>query len=338
MTAKRKTKKGPEIMPVGITVGDPAGVGPELLLKALLTIIREDGRDYHIDKSGLAFRLFGPAPVLDGIVGAITATACGKSAVAIDIVATTPDMAGITPGKYSPESGAAALAALTAATAQLADGKLKSLVTGPISKQAFADAGLDYPGQTEFIAEKTGCTQFAMMLGGPKLKVALVTTHLAVRDIADAITQEGISGKIAVCDAFLKDHMGVAKPKIAVTALNPHCGDNGKFGDEEARVIAPAITAAQATGINAIGPLSADTVFKNAFEGQYDMVLAMYHDQGLGPLKLVHFNDAINITMGLPRVRCSPDHGPAFDIAGRGIADPTSMLNAILFAAGRGGL
>jgi len=310
---------------VGITVGDPAGIGPEVLSAALVALRGRLPGD-------VVFRVFGPLPVLERLAEDLGYTGHALPPW-LDTVQTTPDMRGIVTGRYTIESGAASLAALRSACADLASGEIEALVTGPISKQAFADAGLSWPGQTEFVADALGCSEFAMMLGGPKLKVALVTTHLALRDVPAALTIPGVTAKIQICDRFLRDVLHIAEPRVAVTGLNPHCGEGGRFGDEESRIIEPAVRDARRAGIDATGPLAADTVFAAAFDGRFDMVLAMYHDQGLGPLKLVHFSDAINITMGLPRLRCSPDHGPAWDIAGKGAADPSSMINAILFAS-----
>ncbi len=314
------------VLTVGITVGDPAGIGPEVVMKALRNLCGSL-------PDSVEFRLFGPAAVLDWIVGGVSSVQ-GPPVPRVEKAATAVAPGGICQGRYTAASGAASLAALDTAAAQLASGGIDSLVTGPISKLAFTDAGLDWPGQTEFIADALGCTEFAMMLGGPRLKVALVTTHVAVRDVAAAITTRAVLSKLRICHGFLSEVLGRVAPRIAVTGLNPHCGDGGRFGDEEATVIAPAVATARGCGIDAIGPLAADTVFAAAYAGDFDMVLAMYHDQGLAPLKLVHFADAINVTMGLPRIRCSPDHGPAWDIAGKGVADPSSMVGAILFASG----
>lgn len=310
---------------VGITVGDPAGIGPEVLSVALSSLRGHLPGD-------IVFRVFGPLPVLDRLSDDLGYTGHALPSW-LDTVQTTPDVRGIVTGRYTFESGVASIAALRSACADLASGEIDALVTGPVSKQAFADAGLVWPGQTEFVADALGCSEFAMMLGGPRLKVALVTTHLALRDVPAAISTPGVLAKIRVCDSFLRNVMYVPEPRIAVTGLNPHCGEGGRFGDEESLVIEPAVLQARAAGIDATGPLSADTVFAAAFAGRFDMVLAMYHDQGLGPLKLVHFSDAINVTMGLPRLRCSPDHGPAWDIAGKGLANPSSMINAVLFAS-----
>lgn len=292
---------------VAVTVGDPAGVGPEILARAFeLT-------------PGL-FRVFGPRPIVEKLA---------KMFDFVIPVATQERMDGIVTGHYSTESGKAALGALEVAIDELADGRVGALVTGPIDKRAIAEGNLDYPGQTEWVADRLGVARHAMMLAGPKLRVALATTHLAIRDVASSLSIESIVTAATLSAEFLSDNLGIENPVIGILALNPHAGDNGKFGTEEATVIGPAIEIIRRLNISAFGPLSADTAFTAAMAGRYDALVAMYHDQGLGPLKTVHFSDAVNITLGLPRLRCSPDHGPAFDLAGRGIADHTSMSLAL---------
>ena len=298
-------------IPIGITLGDPAGVGPELLERALREVAPP------------RVRLYGP----DALVVPIS-----SRLPACEPVATSSGLAGVTPGRYTPESGDASVRALLAGARDLASGAISALVTGPICKTALAEAGLRHPGQTEVVAAACGVRRFAMMLAGPRLRVALATTHLALRDVPAALTADAIfdAGDLAAC--FLRRHLRIAAPRIAVLGLNPHASDGGRFGDEELRVVAPAVERLRAAGIDAEGPLPADTAFHRAVAGQFDAVVAMYHDQGLGPLKLLHFADAINVTLGLPRPRCSPDHGPAFDLAGTGRADPTSTVAAVRFA------
>jgi 4-hydroxythreonine-4-phosphate dehydrogenase len=302
---------------IGITVGDPAGIGPEVAAAAIAACGIRD------------IRLYGPDAIVAVVPGVIAVPA-------------SSGLAGVATGRYSPASGAASLAALEAAAEDLASGLIDALVTGPICKQALAEAGLPFPGQTEFVASRLGAERFAMMLAGPRLRVALATTHLALREVPDAITLESVRSVTRLTSDFLAAHFGIARPRLAVLGLNPHASDEGRFGTEEARVIRPAIDRLRADGVDASGPLPADTAFHRAAAGEFDAVVAMYHDQGLGPLKLLHFSDAINVTMGLPRVRCSPDHGPAFDLAGTGRADPASMIAALRFAArfaytGKGG-
>lgn len=297
--------------PIGVTLGDPAGVGPEVIDRAL-----DMAR-------GESIRLYGPGPLVEDMA----ARHPGSQAIP-----TTPDLAGIAVGHYTAASGAASVAALAAASRDLAVGAIASLVTGPISKTALAEAGLPHPGQTEYVAQACGVRRFAMMLAGPRLRVTLATTHVAIRDLPRALTGQAILDAAELTAAFLDHVLGVPRPRIGVLGLNPHAGDGGRFGDEESRVIAPAIATLRASGHDVSDPLPADTAFFRAARGDYDALVAMYHDQGLGPLKLIHFTDAVNITLGLPRTRCSPDHGPAFDLAGTGLADPTSTIEALRFA------
>jgi 4-hydroxythreonine-4-phosphate dehydrogenase len=207
------------------------------------------------------------------------------------------------------------------------------MVTAPISKQLMGQAGFAFPGHTELLAEIAGSGDPVMLLVGGSLRVALATIHLALRDVPAQITRPHLERTLAVVNADLRRRFAIAQPRIAVCGLNPHAGEGGRFGDEEAREIAPAVAAARASGIDAEGPLSADSLFHLAAQGRFDAVLAMYHDQGLGPLKLHAFGHAVNVTLGLPLIRTSVDHGTAFDIAGQGRADAGSMEEAIRLAA-----
>lgn len=302
-----------EPVPIGVTLGDPAGVGPEVIEKALASgnrnwRIRLFGPDLLVEKLSRGFEQVTPVPTSTGLTGVVT-------------------------GQYSRESGQAAMAALQRAVTDFAEGRLGSLVTGPISKVSLTDAGLPHPGQTELVASATGTERFAMMLAGPRLRVTLASTHVALREVAAALSFETIGNAILLTHEFLKYRLRILEPRIGVLGLNPHASDDGRFGGEETTIIRPVVEKLRATGLLADGPLPADTAFHRAVHGEFDALVAMYHDQGLGPLKLYHFEEAINVTLGLPRVRCSPDHGPAFDIAGKDTADATSMLEALRFAA-----
>lgn len=304
--------------PIGITLGDPAGVGPEVTRAALAVL-----------PAGAHVRLYGPGPLVRSLAG---------TAPGVEAIETSAGLGGVATGRYTAASGEASVRAILAAAGDLAAGRVAALVTGPICKTALADAGLPYPGQTELVAEAVGARRFAMMLAGPRLRVVLATTHVALRDVPAALTAERVFDAGELATAFLRDHARIASPRIGVLGMNPHASDQGRFGDEEEMVIRPAIARLRAAGVEATGPLSADTAFFRAFAGnEFDALVAMYHDQGLGPLKLVHFSDAINVTLGLPRPRCSPDHGPAYDLAGTGRADPASMIAAVLFAVGASG-
>jgi 4-hydroxythreonine-4-phosphate dehydrogenase len=203
------------------------------------------------------------------------------------------------------------------------------MVTGPAPKGIFDHLAPRPPGQTEFIAERLGVERFAMMLAGPRLRVVPVTTHVPLRQVASLLSVQGIVDCSLAAAEALRDWLDLPSPRLAVCGLNPHAGEDGRVGDEEIRIIAPAVAQLRALGVLAEGPLVADTVFHRAMTGRFDAVICMYHDQALGPLKTVHFHDAVNLTCGLPVPRISPDHGTAYDIAGKGVADPTSMVHAL---------
>ena len=206
---------------------------------------------------------------------------------------------------------------------------IDALVTAPICKEAILLSGYGYPGHTEMLHTFSGVECVVMLMVGGKLRVAFATTHIAIKDVPQSITTEGILGTITICSEGLKQYYGLKMPRIAVCGLNPHAGEEGIFGDEERKIIIPAIEKARKKGIHCDGPVSADTVFYKALKGAYDVVVAIYHDQGAIPLKLHAFETGVNITLGIPFVRTSPDHGTAYDIAGKGIADPRSMIEAI---------
>ncbi len=211
-------------------------------------------------------------------------------------------------------------------------GVLAGIATCPISKAALQSAGIAHPGHTEMLAELTGARDYAMMLAGSRLRVTLVTIHCPLAEVSRMLTVEKVAGMIAITHRSLQRDFGVARPRIAVAGLNPHAGEGGLFGREEEVIIGPAIRQAQQEGIAAEGPFPPDTVYGKAAAGQYEVVVSMYHDQGLIPFKLLHFSDGVNITLGLPIVRTSVDHGTAYDIAGKGIADCASLAAAVELA------
>jgi len=219
--------------------------------------------------------------------------------------------------------------AIEAAARDLDEGRLDGVVTGPVSKSCFKG---DFPGHTELFAHRLRAENFAMVLTGEKLTVSCVTTHVPLRDVASSLTSDDIVVTGRLLNAFLRDAKGLERPRIAMSALNPHASDGGLFGDEEARILEPAIEQLREEGIEITGPWSADTVFHHAVSGRFDGVLCGYHDQALIPFKLLHFSDGGNVTVGLRRPRTSPDHGPAYDLVGTGLADPTSMVRAIELA------
>lgn len=274
---------------IGITLGDCAGIGPEVAHAALAS-----GR-------------------LD--------TACEYR-----IVGDQPEA---TPGQPTADSARAAFAALEEAARLALSGEIAAVVSGPIHKHRMRQIGFHFPGQTEFFAARSGVENFAMCLTGGALTVGLVTAHVPLRLVPDSLTAAGIARVGSLLAAFLQRRLGRA-PRIAVAGLNPHAGESGEMGREEIDVISPAV--AQLGG-NFTGPIPPDTVFHRAAGGEFDGVLCMYHDQGLIPIKLIAFHEGVNITLGLPFVRTSPDHGTAFEIAGKNIARPDSMIAALRLAA-----
>jgi 4-hydroxythreonine-4-phosphate dehydrogenase len=209
------------------------------------------------------------------------------------------------------------------------EGLADAIVTGPICKEAISKAGCKYPGHTEFIADLTGSEKVVMMLTGGGLRVALVTTHVAISTLPQLVTRGEVYATIEVTYKEMQKNFGIKKPRIAILGLNPHAGENGMLGNEEKRHIIPAMKEASRRKMPTIGPIPADTAFHRMLNGEFDAIIAMYHDQGLGPLKTVAFDDGVNITLGMPIIRTSVDHGTAFDIAGKGIAKPDSLKEAI---------
>ncbi|HEX5544932.1 MAG TPA: 4-hydroxythreonine-4-phosphate dehydrogenase PdxA, partial [Nitrospira sp.] len=238
------------------------------------------------------------------------------------------------PGIAASETGAASVAFIKKAVELAQIGCIDGMVTAPINKEAINMAGCRYPGHTELLADLTHARESGMMIVGGPLRIMFVTTHVAIKDLSLLLTQAKIEKAIRLAQSALTTLFGIKRPKIGVAALNPHAGEHGLFGDEEARVILPAARATQQEGILASDPLPADTLFGKAVKGTFDGIVALYHDQGLIPLKLVAFGTCVNLTVGLPIIRTSVDHGTAFDIVGKGIADPGSLMEAIKLAAG----
>ncbi|HVY40556.1 MAG TPA: 4-hydroxythreonine-4-phosphate dehydrogenase PdxA [Polyangia bacterium] len=306
--------------PIAISLGDPAGIGPEVVARALA------------ERPDADVLVFGDPGVL-----ARAASAAGIAAPSAARVCAVTNLGAseVTPGRPGDASGRAQLAYLTAATDAALAGEVAALVTAPISKEWIARAGFTFPGHTEYLAARAGVREFAMMLAGPVLRVTVATTHVALKDVPRLLTVEGIASTIWLTAEGLARRFGIAHPRVAVAGLNPHAGEAGRFGDEEDRLVRPAVDTARArlaaAGLSATveGPLVPDSVFRQAANGEFDAVVALYHDQGLIPLKLLHFDDGVNITLGLPFVRTSPDHGTAYDIAGQGKARAQSFLAAL---------
>jgi len=279
---------------IAITAGDPAGIGPEIAKRAA-----EDARVRDVCEP----IVYGPPPG-----------------------ATFP------PGVLSAAAGRAAYDTIVRAVADARSGEVAAIATAPINKEAFRLAGLQWSGHTDLLAHLTGARDVAMLFHSDELRVVLATVHVALADVPRTLTAALMERTIALTARELPRFDKIA-PRIAVAGLNPHAGEHGLFGDEETDVIAPAIAACRRRGIDVSGPFPADTVFVRARRGEFDVVIACYHDQGLIPVKLVAFGKAVNVTIGLPIVRTSVDHGTAFDIAGKGVADPESMVAAVLLAA-----
>ena len=320
---------------IGITMGDPTGVGPEIIVKVLS--LESTFRFCHpvvLGDRNILERAIQQlnAPLAVNEMETIAPENLQYGALNLVPLSALPlDKAAY--GNPTKACGEGMVTYITEAARLALDGTIDAITTAPISKKALSDAGYSYPGHTELLAELTGSTDYVMMLAGERLRVALVTIHCSLRDVFHLLTTEKILKTIRITNDALRDFFGEARPRIAVAALNPHAGEEQLFGCEEKTIILPAIERARQSGINVEGPLPPDTLFYHAAQGGYEAVVSMYHDQGLIPLKLLHFEDAVNITLGLPLIRTSVDHGTAYDIAGTGKANPSSLLNALKIAA-----
>lgn len=303
---------------IGITTGDPAGVGPEILLQAL-------------SDPAVRQRL---EPVVFGDEGWLARVAAGSGrAVDFEIQQTgKPLPEDFRPGGLTAEGARATLESLEAAVDAVRGGRVDAIVTGPIHKRALRLDGATSPGQTEWLAGRLGGARAVMMLAGPRLRVVLATTHVPLRDVPRVLTREALVATVRVAADGLRRYFFPGGARLAMCALNPHGEEQGGPGREEQMVLAPAVRALQQAGVDITGPVSGDTVFAQAVAGAHDAVVAMYHDQGLAPVKTLHFSEAVNVTLGLDAVRTSPAHGVAYDIAGQGRADPGSMKAALLTA------
>ena len=328
--------KQPSPLPlIGITLGDPAGIGPEIILKAL-----NDPQihgicrpliigDSHIIKKALD--LLGLTHRIHIIDDPEQGYFKFKTLDMIDIPLL--NIRDFKPSVPCFETGTAMQAYIIRGIDLALNRKIDGLVTCPITKTALKLAGSDFHGHTELLAHRTGAKEYAMMLAGKTLRVVLVTIHIPLAQVPASLTCEGIIKKIRLTHTSLKDRFNIKEPRIAVAGLNPHSGEDAMFGREEEDIILPAVQASKDEGIHVQGPLPPDTVFYHAVQGRYDAVVCMYHDQGLIPFKLIHFKDGVNTTLGLPIIRTSVDHGTAYDIAWKGIADPSSLMEAVKMAA-----
>jgi len=314
---------------IGITVGDPAGIGPEIVIKAVgdraigdlcRPVLIGDRRNLEWTGDqlslGVTFVEFGA----EASVGAIEVIDQANLETAVEF------------GIESDATGRSAAKNIEEAVELWKAGNIDAIVTAPISKNALKLAGYSYPGHTEFLASLTDTTEFAMSFFAEKLRVVLLSTHISLRDAIDLVTTDSLVKLIQFADRTLPDLIG-KRPKIAVAGLNPHASESGMFGDEEARHINPAIEHCREEGIDISGPYSPDTIFLRGYRGEFDLVVACYHDQATIAVKSLSFGASVNVTLGLPLIRTSVDHGTAFDIAGKNIADESSMKAAIRLAA-----
>jgi 4-hydroxythreonine-4-phosphate dehydrogenase len=303
---------------IGITMGDPAGVGPEISIKALV----------EMDADARArTRIYGNRATLEAARAAV--------GVSLDLDGVVVDLpmegAPLPWGKLDPICGDAAFRFIEKAVRDAEAGEIGCIVTAPINKEALNAAGHHYDGHTGMLAALTGQKSAFMLLASERLKVIHVSTHVSLKTAIDRATPERILATIRAGNEHLK-RVGYERPRIAIAGINPHCGENGLFGTEDDVQVAPAVAMARAEGIDVVGPISADTVFHRAYNGGFDLVVAQYHDQGHIPIKLVAFDTAVNVSLGLPIDRTSVDHGTAFDIAGTGKANHINMNSAIAYA------
>lgn len=335
-TAVSKSKPTPKT--IALTLGDINGIGPEVILKALAQWSHPPTVRIAIVGPVAAIQFWQERLKYERHFPLIYNLSEWPAHENVAVLRADFDDAAVEIGNWTRSSGRVAAQALLCAADWAKNGLAHAIVTGPTAKVALVSAGYDYPGQTEFIAERLNAKYFAMVLMAGSFRVALVTTHVPLRKVAQALSQEKIVEKLRVLHQDLQQRFGIVSPKIAVTGLNPHAGESGVLGGEEQEIIQPALAQAQNEGIAASGPFPADALFgryANRGPGEkasFDAFLAMYHDQGLIPLKMAGFGRAVNYTAGLPVVRTSPDHGTAFDIAGKGVANPTSMIEALQLA------
>jgi 4-hydroxythreonine-4-phosphate dehydrogenase len=314
-------------LPIALTIGEPAGIGPEIAVAAWqrlgprlpFFVIADPG---HLDHLGVPVRtIASPAEAAHAGLSGLPVLAHEFPAPAV-------------PGRPDPANAAAVIAVIARGVDLVMRGEAAALTTGPIHKKALIDgAGFAFPGHTEYLAHLAGVERVVMMLAGPDLRVVPTTIHIALKDVPGALDAALLSDTIRITDAALRRDFGVESPRIAVAGLNPHAGEGGVMGREEIEIIAPVIDALAAEGLGVTGPLSADTMFHAAARARYDAAIAMYHDQALIPIKTLAFDEGVNVTLGLPFIRTSPDHGTAFDIAGTGRANPASLIAALELAA-----
>ena len=320
---------------IGITMGDPTGIGPEIIVKAL-----------SMEEPFQACRpiVFGDREVLS------RAIQIQKLSATLEIIEKIPqdgflpkkiflfpvsrlDITSLRFGKPDRACGEAMVRYIEEAVKRVSRGELDAITTCPINKQAMNTAGYSFPGHTELLGHLSESSPVAMMFLGSKWKIVLVTTHLPLKDVSGSITAGRILSILRLTDEGMKKYFGIPHPKMAVLGLNPHCGEEGLLGEEEKKDVIPAIAEARSLGMDVEGPFPADSFFNLSGRTTFDVVISMYHDQGLIPIKMLDFKEAVNFTLGLPFIRTSVDHGTAYDLAGKGLADPTNLVKAVLAAA-----
>ena len=318
------------IAPLAVALGDPAGIGPEIVAAAWAARTARNVPPFFAIGDLRAVKAVWDGPI---VVLSAPGDAAAMFPHALPLVQ-VDDPGEIVPGSPNLPGARCALDSLEIAVGLARAGTASGVITGPVSKAQLYAIGFNYPGQTEFIAERCGMvvSNVAMMLAGPTLRTVPVTIHTPLAQVATVLTTDLIVSRCRVVHRGLQRDFGIDTPRLAVAGLNPHAGESGTLGRQEIDIIAPAIEILRAEGIDAVGPLSPDAMFHPRARAAYDAAICMYHDQALIPLKTIHFDDGVNITLGLPIVRTSPDHGTAFDIAGRGLASPEAMIAAISLA------
>ncbi|MFK4002732.1 4-hydroxythreonine-4-phosphate dehydrogenase PdxA [Qipengyuania sp. NPDC077563] len=321
-------------LPLAVSLGDPAGIGPEIIVEAWSR--RKDGGTPPF------FVVGGPDVLKQAAAKRGLALEIASVSQATDVAALWPDALPVlgekdctyTPGQPDADGARLALFSLTEGARLAAQGEAGGLVTAPIAKGELAKVGFTQPGQTEFLADAVGCARddAVMMLAGPSLRAVPLTVHCALADVPALLTEEMIVRRARIVAAALRRDFGIENPRIAICGLNPHAGEQGRFGSEETTIIEPAIAQLRAEGLPVTGPHPGDALFTPRARKTYDAALAMYHDQALIPIKALDFDEGVNVTLGLPIVRTSPDHGTAFDIAGKALADPGAMMAALRMA------
>lgn len=320
--------------PLAVSLGDPAGIGPEIIAESWVRRDAEGLVPFLVVGGAEVIRQAAHSRGLNLPVEQIADPAQAASIFGHALPVLGPDDCPYWPGTPDQTGAELALFSLGTAARLAREGKAAGVVTAPIAKGELAKVGFTFPGQTEFLATACGMQEqdAVMMLAGPSLRTVPLTVHCALADVPGLLSRELIEHRARIVAKALRSDFGVANPRLAVCGLNPHAGEGGRFGDEEARIISPAITALSAEGLEVTGPHPADALFTPRARTTYDAALAMYHDQALVPIKALDFDEGVNVTLGLPIVRTSPDHGTAFNIAGKAIADPGAMIAAIRMA------